>query len=231
MSHEQKCKDMKKIRVFLAEDHHVVRVAICALLNREPDIEVVGEVAEGSKLIAEVGRLKPDILLMDAQMPNHKPVEATEKLCQKEPETNIVVLSAYDLQEYVVGLLRAGAIGYVLKDDPSEMLVQAIRAAAEGREWISPQVARILIESVRNSHRGVPDQLTDRELEVLQWMARGRTNTEIAEELVISEHTVKNHVTNIFRKLDLETRVEAVLYAISAEIVSTREIKDEFAPD
>ncbi|MCI0393456.1 MAG: response regulator transcription factor [Chloroflexi bacterium] len=217
---------MKKIKVLVAEDHHVVRSAIAVLLNREPDIEVVGDVADGRHLLEEVERLQPDVVLMDAQMPHHQPVEATRALRAQCPNVHIVVLSAYRLEEYVVGLLKAGAAGYLLKEDPPSMLIQAIQAVDQGQEWISPRVAGILVDSVR-SKDNVLARLTDRETEVLQLMAHGRTNPQIAEDLVISEHTVKNHVTSIFRKLGVETRVEAVLYAISSSLVSAEEIKHE----
>ena len=216
-----------KIRVVLAEDHHVVRTAVAALLSKEPDIEVIGEVADGNNLIPTLVRIQPDILVMDAQMPNHKPVEATRALREMCPTLGIVVLSAYDLPEYVVGLLKAGADGYVLKDDPSDMLVRAIRAVADEEEWVSPRVATVLVDSVRSGESDASAKLTDRELDVLRLMAHGHKNNEIARELVITKQTVKNHVTNIFRKLDVETRVEAVLYAISSGLVSTTSIRDE----
>ena len=216
-----------KIRVVLAEDHHVVRTAVAALLSKEPDIEVVGEVADGKSLIATVARIQPDILVMDAQMPNHKPVEATRALHETHPDLGIVVLSAYDLPEYVVGLLKAGADGYVLKDDPSDMLLRAIRAVADEEEWVSPRVAAVLVDSVRSGAGDSSAKLTDRELDVLRLMAHGHKNSDIARELVITKQTVKNHVTNIFRKLGVETRVEAVLYAISNGLVSTASIRDE----
>lgn len=216
-----------KITVLLAEDHHVVRTAVAALLAKEPDIEVIGEVPDGSNLVETVDRLKPDILLMDAQMPHHKPVKAAETLRNQQPDTRIVALSAYDLPEYVVGLLKVGTAGYVLKDDPSELLVHAVRLVAQGQEYVSPRVARILVESVRQDDKNLVANLTERETEVLQLMAYGRRNNDIAKELVISEQTVKNHVTSIFRKLGTETRVEAVLYAISVGLVTTQSIKDE----
>lgn len=217
----------EKIRVVLAEDHHVVRTAIAALLSKEPDIEVVGEVADGHTLVRTVERIQPDILLMDAQMPNHKPVEATRALRKACPRLGIIVLSAYNLPEYVVGLLKAGAAGYVLKDDPSDTLVRAIRTVAEDDEYVSPQVANVLVESVRGGEGNALAKLTDREMDVLRLMAHGHKNSQIAKELVITKQTVKNHVTNIFRKLGVETRVEAVLYAISNGLVSTTTIRDE----
>ena len=216
-----------KIRIVLAEDHHVVRTAVAALLSKEPDLEVVGEVADGNTLVQTVARIQPDILVMDAQMPNHKPVEATRALHATCPDLRIVVLSAYDLPEYVVGLLKAGADGYVLKDDPSDMLVRAIRAVAEDEEWVSPRVAAVLVDSVRSNDSDAGVKLTGRELDVLRLMAHGHKNSDIAQELVITKQTVKNHVTNIFRKLGVETRVEAVLYAISHGLVSTSSIRDE----
>ena len=223
-------KNMKgeKIRIVLAEDHHVVRTAIANLLAKEPDMEVVGEVSDGKSLAKIVAQFQCDVLLMDAQMPYHKPIAAVEQLRQQYPDVRIVVLSAFNLPEYVVGLLKAGASGYVLKDDPAEMLLRAIRMVAQGEEWVSPQATTILIESMRTEPQDIEDKLTKRELEVLRLMARGRRNEEIANELVVTKQTIKNHVTNIFRKLNADTRVEAVLYALSTGLVSLDTIKEEF---
>jgi DNA-binding NarL/FixJ family response regulator len=138
------------------------------------------------------------------------------------------VLSAFNLPEYVVGLLKAGANGYVLKDDPTNLLLRAIRVVDKGEEWVSPRATTILIESMRTVTPHIADKLTKRELDVIHLMARGRRNEEIATELVVTEQTVKNHVTNIFRKLAVETRVEAVLYALSAGLVSLDTIKEEY---
>lgn len=217
----------EKIRVVIAEDHHVVRTAVATLLSKEPDIEVVGEASDGAVLPSVVEKYKPDLLLLDAQMPDHKPVESTKTLRQHYPDMRILVLSAHNLPEYVVGLLKAGAAGYVLKDDPSEMLLRAIRAIAQDKEWISPQVATLLVKSVRSGDESMISSLTERETEVLRLMAHGHKNSEIAQELFISEQTVKNHVSNIFSKLNVETRVEAVLYAIGEELVSVDSIKDQ----
>ena len=218
----------KKIRIILAEDHHVVRTAIATLLGKEPDMEVVGEVADGRSLLETVAKLQPDVLLMDAQMPYYKPLTAVEQLNKHHPQVRVLVLSAFNLPEYVVGLLKAGANGYVLKDDRTDLLLRAIRNVAQGEEWVSPRATTILIESMRTEPPDMQDKLTNRELDVLRLMARGRRNEEIAAELVVTEQTVKNHVTNIFRKLDVETRVEAVLYALRAGLVSLETIKEEY---
>lgn len=210
---------MNNIRVVLAEDHHVVRAAVATFLTKEPDIEVVGEVAEGSALMDVVERLQPDILVLDAHMPGHRVVQSAKTLQASCPDVKVLVLSAYNRREYVVGLLSAGAAGYVLKDDPPEMLVRAVRKVAAGGEWISPRVAKVLVKSVRHEDKSASSTLTDREMEVLELMARGHKNEEIAEKLVITTQTVKNHVRSIFRKLGVKTRVEAVLYAINNKLI------------
>jgi DNA-binding NarL/FixJ family response regulator len=204
-----------KIRVVLAEDHHVVRAAVAALLTKEADIEIIGEVADGRALLDVVAELKPDVLLLDAHMPGQRVVQAAKTLQTRHPEVKILVLSAYDRREYVVGLLGAGAAGYVLKDDPPDMLIRAVRAVAEGDEWVSPRVARVLVKSVQHTDETTAARLTSRETDVLRLMARGYKNDEIAAALVITVQTVKNHIGNIFRKLGVESRVDAVLYALS----------------
>ena len=210
---------MSNIKVVLAEDHHVVRAAVATFLTKEPDIEVVGEVAEGSALMEVVEKLKPDILILDAHMPGHKVVQSAKALQMHCPDVKILVLSAYNRREYVVGLLSAGAAGYVLKDDPPEMLVRAVRKVAAGGEWISPRVAKVLVKSVRHDDKSATTALTDREMEVMELMAHGHKNEEIAEKLVITTQTVKNHIRSIFRKLGVKTRVEAVLYAINNKLI------------
>ena len=214
-------EDVQVIRIALAEDHHVVRTAVASLLSRHSEFEVVGEIAEGgTRLLEAVNSLKPDLLLLDAHMPGHDVVQDVNKLLQQLPSLKILVLSAYDRREYVLGLLKAGALGYVLKDDSSHMLLSAIRAVARGGEWVSPQVANVLLESVRHQDQAPGTNLTPRELEVLQALTSGAANSKIAEQLFITEQTVKNHVSNIFKKLGVETRVEAVLYAIRHGLAS-----------
>jgi DNA-binding NarL/FixJ family response regulator len=209
---------ISKIRVVLADDHHIVRAAFTELLNREPDIVVVGEAADETTLVDAVNRLKPDVLLMDAHMPGGKAITAARTLRLKHPDLRILVLSAYDRREYVVGMVRAGVDGYLLKHDSPEMLLRAVRAVAQGEEWISPRVAEILVKAVRGYRESPVEKLSKREAEVLQLMAAGYRNDEIARRLVITCQTVKNHVRKIFRKLGVETRVEAVLYALNQDL-------------
>lgn len=212
---------MEQIRVVLAEDHHVVLAAVAEFLDKEPDIQVVGQIAEGGpRLIELVERLQPDVLLLDAHMPGHKVIESAQLLRVRCPKVNVLVLSAYNRREYVEGLLKEGAVGYVLKDDSPETLPQAVRAAAKGQQWFSPKVTAMLVGSRRQEAELDSPGLTPREMEVLRLMAMGYRNDQIAEELVISQQTVKNHIRHVYSKLEVESRVEAVLYAIKEGIVS-----------
>ena len=211
---------MQKTRILLAEDHHVVRAAIASLLGKEADLGVVGELAEASRLVEAVGALKPEVLVLDAHMPGHKVIEAAREVHARHPEVGVLILSAYNRREYVLGMLGAGACGYVLKDDPPEALLAAVRAARAGRQWLSPRVTGLLMKSMADDERRVVEELTEREREVLRLMATGLRNERIADALDITEQTVKNHVRSIFGKLGVETRVEAVLYAISQGWVS-----------
>jgi DNA-binding NarL/FixJ family response regulator len=208
-----------RIRVLLAEDHHVVRAAIASLLGKEADLEVVGEISEASGLLEAVRVVKPDVLVLDAHMPGQKVIEAARELHASHPGVAVLILSAYNRREYVVGMLGAGACGYVLKDDPPEALPAAVRAARAGRQWLSPRVTELIVKSASVDER-IVEELTEREKEVLRLMSTGLRNEAIADALDITEQTVKNHVRSIFGKLGVETRVEAVLYAISQGWVS-----------
>ena len=203
------------IRVLIADDHHVVRAAIATFLVKESDIQVVGELAEVHGLMDAVAELRPHVLLLDAHMPGHKVIDTARALREKHPRTRILVLSAYNRKEYVVGLLSAGAVGYVLKDESPETLAQAVRSVARGHKWLSPRVAEVLVSAAARDHDTPLEKLTDREAEGVRLMASGCRNERIAQTLKISEQTVKNHVRSIFAKLGVETRVEAVLYAIA----------------
>lgn len=214
---------MKAIRIVLAEDHHVVRAAIATFLQSEKDIEVVGQVEQGAGILEAVETHRPDVLLLDAHMPGHRVIDTARRLKKSQPGIKILVLSAYDRREYVVGLLGAGASGYVLKDDPPATLAEAIRATAKGLRWLSPRVADVLVRSAAEEDDVLREELTQREGEVLQLMATGSRNDRIARELSISEQTVKNHVRSIFGKLGVATRVEAVLYAIHQGWVETKD--------
>jgi DNA-binding NarL/FixJ family response regulator len=213
-------RDVERIRVLLAEDHHVVRAAIASLLGKEADLEIVGELSDASGLVEAVGTVKPDVVVLDAHMPGQKVIEAARELRVRHPNVGVLILSAYNRREYVLGMLGAGACGYVLKDDPPEALAAAVRAARAGRQWLSPRVTELLVKSAAGDERKLVEELTEREQEVLRLMATGCRNERIADTLDITEQTVKNHVRAIFGKLGVETRVEAVLYAISQGWVS-----------
>lgn len=200
---------MDTIKVLLAEDHHVVREAIASYLEREPDIQVVGQVAAGGELMPAAETAQPDVLLLDVKMPGLNASEAAQALKAAHPDLKILVLSAHKRAAYVLGLLEAGASGYMLKDDPSETLALAVRAVVQGEVWLSPQVAGLVVA------RGMAGpRLTPRQMEVLRLLARGYSNVKIAQELDITERTVKNHVSRLYSRLGVSSRAEAVLYAV-----------------
>jgi two-component system, NarL family, response regulator LiaR len=207
-----------KIRVVLADDHHIVRAAFVKLLEKEPDIEVVGEAADTTSLMGVVKSLTPNVLLLDAHMPGGKVTAAAQAIRDEVPSVRILVLSAYERREYVIGLVRAGVAGYILKHDSPDMLVRAVRTVAMGEDWLSPRVVDILMKSMRAQEEPPKTRLSPREVEILKLMADGYRNDEIAAKLVITSQTVKNHVRSIFMKLHVNTRVEAVLYALNQDL-------------
>lgn len=215
------------IRVLLAEDHHVVRQALHTHLDRQDGIVVVAEVADGSNLLESIEIHRPDVLLMDLTMPNHEPVAATKELHERYPRLKIIVLSAHKPGQQVVALFQVGVDGYVLKDDPADAPIKAIKQVMEGREWISPQAASVLAGRIRRDRVDERPDLTPRQRQVLALMARGYRNEQIADELVLSEHTIRNHVANIFQKLGVETRVEAVVYGLATRLINLESVKDE----
>ena len=215
------------IRVLLADDQTLVRSGFRMILRTEPDIEVVGEAANGGEAVALSHELKPDVVLMDVRMPSLDGIEATRQIIDgTEDAPRVLVLTTFDLDEYVYEALRAGASGFLLKDAPEEQLVSGIRIVAGGGSLFAPAVTRRLIERFSGTAQPKPSPalagLTPRELEVLHLLARGLSNEEIATELVVSEHTAKTHVAHILSKLDLRDRVQAVVLAYESGIVRVR---------
>jgi DNA-binding NarL/FixJ family response regulator len=212
------------IRVLLADDERLVRAGFRMILKAERDLEVVGEAADGREAVEEATKLRPDVVLMDIRMPSLDGLEATRRILEgPEPRPRVIVLTTFDLDEYVYEALRAGASGFLLKDAPENQLVAAIRVAADGGSIFAPSVTRRLIEEfTRRSAREAPPELaelTPREFEVLRLVAGGLSNQEIAAKLVVSEHTAKTHVAHIFQKLDLHDRVQAVVFAYETGLV------------
>jgi DNA-binding NarL/FixJ family response regulator len=212
------------IRVLLADDQRLVRSGFRMILRDDSGLEVVGEAGDGEEAVVFAGKLAPDVVLMDVRMPKLDGIEATRRiLAGPEPRPRILVLTTFDLDEYVFAALRAGASGFLLKDAPEEQLAAAIRVAAEGGSMFAPSVTRRLIERFANvGEAPAPpalDELTARELEVLRMLARGLSNGEIAAELVVSEHTVKTHVARVLGKLALRDRVQAVVLAYECGLV------------
>ena len=197
------------------DDHGVVREGLRAYLELEPDISVVGDAKDGLEAGQRVKELSPDVVLMDLLMPNLDGVEATERIKQDRPDTHVIVLTSFVDDERVLPAIKAGATSYLLKDIAAADLARAIRGAYGGQAQLHPEVARKLMQQVstpRKPEAGA--ELTDREREVLRLVAQGRSNKEIARELVVSERTVKGHVSNILGKLGLQDRTQAALYAV-----------------
>jgi DNA-binding NarL/FixJ family response regulator len=216
-----------KIRVVIADDHPVVRAGIAGLLEKQPDLQVVGEIGEGAQVEPLAALWQPDVLVLDVAMPGLDPVATTRRLKEQHPALNVLVLTAYDDEAYVTGLLAAGATGYLLKEEALDTLVAAVRAVARGQSWLSQRVAgRLARKAVALARPAAAGPLTPRECEVLRLLALGASNDEIAERLFIAKRTVQNHVSTIYGKLGLDSRAEAVLYAIRHGIVDVSEVKE-----
>lgn len=207
---------MPKVRILLAEDHTLVRAGTREILEREPDLEVVGEAGDGEQAVALAQSLQPDVAVVDISMPGLDGVGATRQIKQKCPSTAVLILSAYDDDEYVFALLEAGAEGYLLKTARPPELVDAIRAVHSGQSVLHPRVARKVVDRYVSPGRKPADQeqLSERELEVLKLAARGLTNKEIAAELYLSVRTVQGHMGNILGKMGVSSRTEAVMRAL-----------------
>lgn len=217
---------MERIKVLIADDHRVVREGLMAILKTKENIEVVGEAQDGQEAIEKVRTLEPDVILMDVSMPRMGGVEATRQIKREFPHIGIIALTMYDEQQYIFDLVRAGATGYLLKDTESAQIVEAIRAIHRGESLIHPSVAsKILAEfSLLAQKKGKKPSwedhdLTEREITVLRLVADGKTNKEIANNLDLSEKTVKNHVRNIFHKLQVYDRTQAAILGIRKGII------------
>jgi len=213
----------KPIRLILADDHALLRQGTAELLRREPDLEVIGEASNGLEAVELARHLRPDLVAMDVRMPTLSGLEATRRLREVAPEVRVLVLTAYDEDQYVFSLLQAGACGYLLKSAPVSELVKAIHRVYAGETPLDPLIARKLVLRVANQaaqaspareEAHLAEQLTARELDVLHLLTRGLSNRAMAEELSISDRTVQTHLTNIFAKLHVTSRMEAVLTAI-----------------
>ena len=212
------------IRVLLADDQQLVRSGFRMILGADAELEVVGEAGDGVEAVAEARRLAPDVVLMDVRMPRVDGIEATRQIGAMPEPPRVLVLTTFDLDEYVFAALRAGASGFLLKDAPEAQLLAAIRVVADGGSLFAPAVTRRLIERFASlAEPSAPpaavETLTAREVEVLRLLARGRTNAEIAAELVVSEHTVKTHVAHVLSKLGLRDRIQAVILAYESGLV------------
>lgn len=222
----------RKIRVLIADDHQIVREGLASVLEGKGDIEVVGLAADGKEAVAKARDLSPDVVIMDISMPNMNGVEATRQIKKESPQIGVVVLTMYGDEEYIFDLVRAGAAGYLLKDADSAQIAKAIRAVSRGESMIHPSIAaKILNEfSQLSSGRGQKgtraarsgEELTERELTVLRLLAEGRSNKEIANELKLSDKTIKNHIHSIFRKLDVTDRTKAVISAVRLGLINLK---------
>ena len=207
-------------RILIVDDHSVVRQGLRMFLALDPEMEVVGEARDGAEAFESVKKLQPDVVLMDLLMPGMDGVEATKIIRKHFPDTEVIALTSVLEDQAVIGAIRAGAIGYLLKDTESEALLKAIRAASNGQVQLSPKAAERLMREIRVPEH--PEKLTERETEVLRFLAEGNSNKEIAKELTVSETTVKTHVSNILMKLGVPSRTQAALYAVRVGLVTNR---------
>jgi DNA-binding NarL/FixJ family response regulator len=215
------------VRVLIADDQQLIRAGFRMILAAEPDIEVVGEAATGTEAVALTRELRPDVVLMDIRMPDLDGIEATRRILARDnaTRTSVLILTTFDLDEYVYDALRAGASGFLLKDVPAHQLAAGIRTVGEGDALLAPSITRRLIEEFAVSRTPIGpapglDELTPRELEVFRLLATGKTNREIAAELIIGETTIKTHVTRILMKLGVRDRVQAVVLAYETGLVT-----------
>jgi NarL family two-component system response regulator LiaR len=218
-----------QIRILIADDHTIVRDGLKALLNSEPGMQVVGEAVDGFEAIQLADTVEPDIILLDLMMPRVDGVQATAEIKRKNPHARILILTSFAENNQVFSAIKAGAMGYLLKDTSAEELIRIIHDAFRDRPILQPTIARKLmldIQEQSNQERG-KNKLTEREIEILRLVAEGKSNQEIADDLVLSERTVRTHITNILAKLRLDNRTQAALYALRKGIAQIRYTPDK----
>jgi NarL family two-component system response regulator LiaR len=210
----------KAIRLLIADDHTIVRKGLKVLLATEPDMLVVGEAENGAEAVEKAEALKPDVVLMDLVMPEMDGIEATRRITAQKPGVRVLVLTSFAADDKVFPAVKAGALGYLLKDSNPDQLLEAIRRVHRGEPSLEPSLARKVLQELSNPGQGKPttDPLTERELEVLRLIAQGMSNKEIASAIFVAEWTVRSHVSNILSKLQLASRTQAALYALRSGI-------------
>jgi len=217
------------IRILIADDHAIVRKGIRALLAAKRDMQVVGEAKDGSEAVAQAKTLRPDVVLMDLMMPGKDGIQATREICAELPGTRVLVLTSFTADEQVFPAIKAGALGYLLKDSGPQELVQAIRQVTRGEPSLDPSIARKVLAELSGPppQPAAPTLLTEREVEILRLVAQGLANKEIAGKLTITEETVHTHVGKILAKLHLASRTQAALYALKEGIASLDDIPED----
>lgn len=218
---------MSKLRVLVVDDHPMVRRGTCEILADDPEIEVVGQGANGLEALSETQRLQPDVVLMDLSMPQMDGVEATQQLRARDPRLGIVILSAHDEDDHVLKALQAGANGYLLKTSPEELIVQAVKLAAQGQAAIlQPEISRIVLGGLKPPPAvTLAEPLSEREIDVLKEVAKDLGNKQIATKLGISDRTVQHHLSNIYGKLNVTSRTGAVLKALQEQVISLEDVR------
>ena len=213
------------IRVLITDDHDIVRKGLSVLLATERDMKVVGEARDGAEAVEKTASLKPDVVLMDLVMPRMDGIEATRRITEAHPTSRVLVLTSFAADDKVFPAVKAGALGYLLKDSSPEELVEAIRRVHQGEPSLQPDIARKVLQEISRPAREKPttDPLTEREMEVLRLISKGMSNKEIAAAIFVAEWTVRTHVSNILGKLHLASRTQAALYALRAGIASLDE--------
>ncbi len=217
------------IRILIADDHAIVRKGIRALLATERDLQVIGEAGDGAEVVAKAQALCPDVILMDLVMPKLDGIEATRQITAQQPNVRILVLTSFAADDKVFPAIKAGALGYLLKDSGPDELIRAIHQVHQGQPSLEPSIARKVLTELSHPPKTplTPEPLTDRELSVLRLVAQGKNNKDIAEQLVISEMTVRTHVSNILSKLHVASRTQAALYALKEGIASLEDVPKE----